>query len=128
MLSDMGRGGMMGGWMNGRMMLQPLVTSVPAGQVTFVALNHGVRAHELVVLPLPAGERAGQRPVGSDGTVDESGSLGEASRDCGDGEGDGIRPGDAGWVTLNLSPGRYELVCNLPGHYRAGMYAELDVR
>ena len=24
-------------------------------------------------------------------------------------------------------PGRYELVCNYPGHYRAGMYAELGV-
>ena len=40
---------------------------------------------------------------------------------------DGIAPGAAGWVTLHLDPGRYELICNLPGHYAAGMYAELDV-
>ncbi len=39
--------------------------------------------------------------------------------------GDGIAVGAAGWVTLE--PGRYELVCNLPGHYAAGMYNELDV-
>jgi hypothetical protein len=32
------------------------------------------------------------------------------------------------WVTLHLAPGRYELICNLPGHYAAGMFAELDVR
>jgi len=26
-----------------------------------------------------------------------------------------------------LAAGRYELLCNLPGHYAAGMYTELDV-
>jgi len=30
-------------------------------------------------------------------------------------------------VTMVLKPGRYEVLCNLPGHYAAGMYAELDV-
>lgn len=29
--------------------------------------------------------------------------------------------------TLSLPPGHYELVCNHPGHYRAGVFAELDV-
>ncbi len=28
---------------------------------------------------------------------------------------------------MTLQPGRYELVCNFPGHYTAGMYTELDV-
>jgi len=32
-----------------------------------------------------------------------------------------------GWVTVNLTPGRYELLCNLPGNYAPGMHAELDV-
>jgi len=27
-----------------------------------------------------------------------------------------------------LAPGRYELICNLPGHYAAGMFIELDVQ
>lgn len=31
------------------------------------------------------------------------------------------------WTTVTLAPGRYELVCSLPGHYGAGMYSELDV-
>ncbi|WP_253033861.1 sulfocyanin-like copper-binding protein [Arthrobacter sp. H16F315] len=26
-----------------------------------------------------------------------------------------------------MPPGRYELVCNLPGHYAAGMYSQLKV-
>jgi uncharacterized cupredoxin-like copper-binding protein len=30
-------------------------------------------------------------------------------------------------VTVTLAPGHYELVCNLPGHYTAGMYTQLDV-
>jgi uncharacterized cupredoxin-like copper-binding protein len=128
-VSDMRGAGMMAGFgmHRGRMMLHPSTGTVAAGRVTFVAVNHGTRAHELVVLPLAEGAAAGARPVGGDGTVDESGSLGEASRDCGAGGGDGIRPGSAGWVTLTLAPGRYELVCNIPGHYAAGMYAELDV-
>lgn len=43
------------------------------------------------------------------------------------GAGEDIAPGDASWVILALKPGRYELVCNLPEHYAAGMYGELDV-
>ena len=29
--------------------------------------------------------------------------------------------------TVTLTPGRYELLCNIAGHYGAGMYTELDV-
>jgi uncharacterized cupredoxin-like copper-binding protein len=32
-----------------------------------------------------------------------------------------------GWTTITLPPGRYELICNIAGHYGAGMYTELDV-
>jgi uncharacterized cupredoxin-like copper-binding protein len=127
---DMGpRGGMpmMGGAGAGRMALHLSTSSVPAGKVSIVVVNRGTRTHELVVLPLAAGSQAGQRPVEADRTVDESGSLGEASRGCAAGEGEGIVPGRTGWVTLTLAPGRYELLCNLPGHYAAGMWAELDV-
>jgi uncharacterized cupredoxin-like copper-binding protein len=31
-------------------------------------------------------------------------------------------------VTLNLKPGHYSLVCNLPGHYMQGMRADLTVQ
>lgn len=62
-----------------------------------------------------------------DDRVSETGSLGEAPKTCGAGAGEGIAPRSSGWVTLTLRPGRYELVCNLPGHYGAGMYALLTV-
>jgi len=45
----------------------------------------------------------------------------------GAGAGEGIVPGASGWVTVTLAPGQYELVCNLAGHYTAGMYTQLTV-
>jgi uncharacterized cupredoxin-like copper-binding protein len=114
-------------WHAGMMRVAATPASAPHGTVSLRVTNVGVMRHELLVLPLPAPAVPGQRAVGEDGTVDETGSLGEASRDCGAGSGDGITPGATGWITLTLPPGRYELLCNLPGHYAAGMFAELDV-
>ena len=101
--------------------------SVPSGQISLTAANAGSMTHELIVLPLGAGQSVGTRTIGTNNRVSETGSLGEASRTCGAGAGEGIAPGSTGWVTVRLRPGRYELVCNIAGHYRAGMYAELDV-
>ncbi len=98
-----------------------------AGTVSLRVSSRGSLLHELVVLALADGQQVGERQVGSDDRVDETGSLGEASRTCGAGSGDGIDAGALGWVTLDLSPGRYELVCDLAGHYAAGMYTELTI-
>ena len=102
-------------------------TSVPAGEVSFRVLNTGVWIHELAVLPLGQGENLGQRRIGTDNKVDESASLGHVEASCGADEGDGIAPGAVGWTTVTLKPGRYELICNIAGHYWAGMYTELTV-
>jgi uncharacterized cupredoxin-like copper-binding protein len=128
-LGDMGMSSMMGGTAprDAQMLLRAWPTSVPAGQVSIVVANMGWRTHEVVILPLAEGVSAGQRPVGADGTIDETGSLGEVSASCGAGAGEGIVSGAAGWATFRLAPGRYELLCNLPNHYAAGMYQELDV-
>lgn len=128
---DMGGRAMMGGtggWTGGRMVLRSDRLDVPAGAVSLRLTNIGSVDHEVVVLPVAEGQRIGGRDVSADGRVDESDSLGEASRTDGPGAGDGIAPGTTGWVTLDLVPGRYELVCNLPGHYAAGMDALLVVR
>jgi uncharacterized cupredoxin-like copper-binding protein len=100
---------------------------VPAGKVSFRVGNAGTLVHELVILPLNSGAAVGQRPVGADNRVDEAGSLGEASSTCGEAAGDGTAPGTFSWVTVDLLPGDYELVCNLAGHYAAGMYTRLHV-
>ena len=128
-LADMGMTQRMGGTapLGSPMMLRATPATAPAGQISVVAANMGWRTHELVVLPLSAGASAGQRIPGTDGTVDETGSLGEASASCADGAGDGITAGSVGWITLTVPPGRYELLCNLPNHYADGMWQELVV-
>lgn len=124
-LADMGMGGMMAATPM-RATLRLSTDQVASGTVTIVAHNSGRLVHELVVLPLPT-DGAGTRAIGTDDKVNESGSLGEASKSCAAGSGDGITPGSAGWVTLHLHAGRYELVCNEPGHYRVGMFSALTV-
>ncbi len=118
------RGGMMPG---GAMSLTADHAITTHGAVSFLATNYGSITHELVVLPLTDSQRAGARKIGTDGQVDEATSLGEASKSCGEGAGEGITIGSSSWLTLTLPPGRYELVCNLPGHYAAGMYTEFTV-
>jgi uncharacterized cupredoxin-like copper-binding protein len=129
MLGDMGMTSTMNGDAprGGHMMLRAVPAAVPAGQVSFEVANMGWRTHEMVVLPLPGGQSAGERTPGSDGRVDETASLGEASASCAAGTGDGITSGSIGWVSLRLSPGRYELVCNLKNHYANGMHEAFTV-
>ncbi len=120
-------GGMMGHGMAGMMRITAAPASVHSGPVSLRVFNRGSIVHEVVVMPLGPGQYVGQRPVGADGEVDETGSLGEASQTCSSAEGDGIAPGQWSWTTVNLPAGRYELLCNIAGHYGAGMYTELDV-
>ena len=103
-------------------------SGVQNGPVSFIAVNAGSINHELVILPLPDAQIVGTRQTDGEDRVDEATSVGEASKTCGQGSGDGIAPGTKGWNTLDLKPGRYELVCNLPGHYNAGMYTQLTIQ
>jgi len=124
----MGYGGNRTGTWHPTMMRIALTSGkVAAGQVSLRVTNLGGVPHELIVLPLGPEQTTGTRIVGIDGTVDATGSLAEVSAICAAGAGDGLAPGSTGWTTLQLSTGRYELVCNFPGHYAAGMYTELDV-
>ncbi|HZV25271.1 MAG TPA: hypothetical protein VFG00_03185 [Acidothermaceae bacterium] len=127
--SMMMRGGQSGwrSWQPGMMRVTASTGAVAGPMVSLWVSNVGLITHELVVLPLPAGQPVGVRQAGSDGKVDEAGSAGEVSASCAQGPGDGLRPGSTGWATLTLPTGRYELLCNLPGHYQAGMYTELDI-
>jgi uncharacterized cupredoxin-like copper-binding protein len=128
-LADMGMTQMMGGVasMGAHMSLSVSPATVPAGRVSLVASNRGWRTHELVILPLTSRADDGQRLPRGDGKVDEAGDLGEASKSCSGGAGEGIRAGAVGWTTVTLSRGRYELVCNLRNHYEDGMHQELVV-
>lgn len=87
---------------------------VAAGPVRLTVRNDGKTAHELIVVRAP---RSGAS-LGTGTRVSEAGSVGEASD---------IAPGAEKTLTLTLTPGRYQLICNLPGHYKLGMHTELTV-
>jgi uncharacterized cupredoxin-like copper-binding protein len=128
-VGDMGMTQMMGGDapLGGFMRLRTNPAIFPAGKVSVIVTNYGWRTHELVILPLAVGQSSGDRIPGSDGKVDETGSLGEASTSCGAGAGEGVQAGSITWTTLTLAPGRYEFVCNLKNHYANGMHQEVLV-
>ena len=93
-------------------------THFAAGDIQLVLRNKGPDTHELILVRSRA--RLPLRPDGM--TVDEQrlsvltvGSI------------EGTGPGSEGRVHLHLAPGRYELFCNMAGHFMAGMHAELVV-
>lgn len=96
-------------------------STVPAGEVTFVASNKSADfTHEMILVklsdplsPLPY--------VTADTRVDEAaaGHLGEVSE---------LEPGKSGSLSMKLDPGTYMLFCNLPGHYMAGMWTTIKVQ
>jgi uncharacterized cupredoxin-like copper-binding protein len=94
----------------------PQTRAVRAGEVTFDAANDGQSPHELAVIKTT--KAPGALPV-ANGVADETGDLGEA---------EDIDAGSAKSVTLVLKPGHYVLICNLAGHYQAGMHAAFTVR
>ena len=92
----------------------PSSTRASAGRVTFNVHNTGKATHEFVVIR--TNKPAGALLKGS--RADESGNVGET--------GD-LAPGDVKSLTLKLAAGHYALICNLPGHYQAGQYANFTV-
>lgn len=100
------------------------VTTAPAtaktGVVTFQVTNSSKDTiHEMIVMyladpskPLPY--------ISADNRVDEdkAGDKGEVSE---------LNPGASGTLTVFLKPGKYLLICNVPGHFEAGMWTEFDV-
>jgi len=93
----------------------PLVQGAPKGKVKFVVTNVGTIKHEFVVLKTlkPAGNLLKGKEA------DEAGNVGEIG---------GVAPGQARTLTLKLPAGHYALICNLPGHYATGQFADFYVR
>jgi uncharacterized cupredoxin-like copper-binding protein len=79
--------------------------------VTFNATNTGLLPHELKIFPA----NPDPLPTTSKGDVDETQvqPVGAVAV---------LAPGRSAQKTISgLAPGTYYLVCNLPGHYAAGM-------
>ncbi|MCA0008756.1 MULTISPECIES: plastocyanin/azurin family copper-binding protein [unclassified Mesorhizobium] len=94
--------------------------AVKAGEVTFKVKNDSKdTVHEMIVMyladpgkPLPY--------VEAENRVDEdkAGDKGEVSE---------LDPGKSGTLTVDLKAGKYLLICNVPGHFGAGMWTEFTV-
>jgi uncharacterized cupredoxin-like copper-binding protein len=94
---------------------------LPAGKATFKVVGAGPSTHELVLF------RSDLAPVKLP-TVPDGTKVNE------DGEGvqhidevEDVKAGTVKQLTVDLEPGRYVLVCNLPGHYKLGMRTGLVV-
>lgn len=93
---------------------------LPTGRVTFSIYNDGPDAHEMLIARVGG---AAPLPLRRDGlTVDEeriqAATLGALEPGA---------PESTRRLTVNLTPGRYVLFCNMYGHYRGGMHAQLLV-
>ena len=94
--------------------------SASAGIVSFKVTNTSKdTVHEMIVMyladptkPLPYIE--GDKRVDED----KAGDKGEVSE---------LDPGTSGSLTVALKPGKYLLICNVAGHYAAGMWTEFEV-
>ncbi len=93
----------------------PKDATAKAGKVTISAPNDGALVHELVLLKTD--EDPAALPKKGD-AVDESSSVGEIAD---------VAPGSTKKATFKLAPGKYAMVCALPGHYEGGMYGSLTV-
>jgi uncharacterized cupredoxin-like copper-binding protein len=94
--------------------------AIKAGRVTFQAENLSrTLIHEVIVVRMPA--KTAVLPYSEKETrVIESRirHLGEISD---------LKPGASGKLTLNLKSGNYLLICNEPGHFKAGMKVPFEV-
>lgn len=100
--------------------IKVLPGAVKAGAVTFNVKNDSKdTVHEMIVMyladpgkPLPY--------VEAENRVDEdkAGDKGEVSE---------LDPGKSGTLTVELKAGKYLLICNVPGHFGAGMWTEFTV-
>jgi len=98
----------------------PSPATAKTGIVTFQVTNSSKDTiHEMIVMyladpskPLPY--------ISAENRVDEdkAGDKGEVSE---------LDPGASGTLTVFLKPGKYLLICNVPGHFAAGMWTEFEV-
>lgn len=97
------------------------VDTVPAGTVTFQVTNTSKDiVHEMILSPIAADGKPLPYVTG-DQRVDEdaAGHLGEVSE---------LDPGATGALTVDLTPGKYILFCNIPAHFMDGMWTVITVQ
>jgi uncharacterized cupredoxin-like copper-binding protein len=95
--------------------ITPSATSAKGGKVTFKIKNKGALDHtfdvyrtSLPVAKLPVKQdRVTLKPLATSGP---------------------FKPGKGGTLTVTLKPGKYVLLCNVAGHYKAGQRIAFTVK
>ena len=91
-----------------------------SGEVIFAIANFGTIAHEFIVVKTDF--MPGEIPLGDNNRFDEEGVGVKAIDEIAEFEVDTSHV-----LKVNLEPGSYQLLCNIAGHYKNGMYAALEV-
>lgn len=91
-----------------------------AGDVKFTMQNAGTIPHEFIIVKTDFAP--GEIPLGSNNRFDEEGEGLEVIGEIPEWE-----PGTTDTVTLTLTAGKYQLLCNIAGHYKNGMYVPFTV-
>ena len=94
-------------------------TTAKAGDVTFTITNTGTIGHEFLVVKTDI--ENGKIPLAGDHFEEPSAGL-EVIDEIGE-----FPAGETNELTVTLEPGNYQLVCNLPSHYGAGMHMTFTV-
>jgi len=92
---------------------------IRAGDVRLLVRNEGPDTHELIVVRAPSSRLA----LRSDALTVNEEALDRATV----GSEEGQEPGSVHQLLVHLKPGRYELFCNMAGHYLGGMRVQLVV-
>ena len=102
----------------GDFFFKPSDATATAGSVKISAPNVGATTHELVLARTDLDPA--NLPTLANGEVDEEklDSPGEIPD---------VAAGSTATTTVDLKPGKYAVICNLPGHYAQGMYGSLTV-
>jgi uncharacterized cupredoxin-like copper-binding protein len=96
--------------------VSPSPKSVTHGKITFTAKNKGSMEHYLIVIKTST---AASKLKVTNNRASEKGRVGKV---------DDIAAGTSKKITLNLKKGHYVLLCNIPGHYKAGMHSDFTVK
>ncbi len=94
----------------------PSKAQIDQGSVEFNAVNKGDVPHELVLLKTDTAAAA----LKTDGPeAEEEGNVAGV---------EDIAAGESKPLSADLRPGHYVLLCNLPGHYSDGMFADIVIK
>ena len=96
--------------------------TIKAGQVTFHVSNDDTSdTHDFLIFKTDLAP--GNLPLDDSGNVDETAPALTHIDEIPD-----MAPGDVKDLTVTLDPGNYVAICNLPGHYQAGMFTGFTVQ